>query len=97
MFEKTDKILAKVLNQRGLAKSVLSAQICLEAETQLAKFFPKLKSRIDVNSFSQGKLKISSPSSAINQEIQFKKGLIIKKINQKFGSNLVKSLRLAIK
>ncbi len=97
MFEKADKILSKVINQKGLGKSVLSAQICLEAEKYLAQEFPKLKSQVTAQSFSQGILKISSKNAMINQEIQFKKHPIIKKINQKFGSDLIKDLRFIVR
>lgn len=97
MFEKADSILKKTINKRGLAKTALSARICLEAENQIAKELPKFKNQITVTSFVNGILKISSESTIINQEVQLKKHILIKKINQKLKTDLVKDLRFNIK
>jgi len=97
MFEKTDKIIQKVINQKGLGKIAQSSRVCFEAEKIISENLPALKNRIEVISFNQGILRLSSKNAIINQEIQFKKGLLIKKINQQLKADLVKDLRFGIR
>ena len=97
MFEKTDKIISKTMGQKGLDKVAVSARVCFEAEKIINEIFPKMKKQINIDNFTNDILKISSSNSAINQEIQFKKSDLIKKINQQLGSDLVKNVRFGIK
>ena len=97
MFEKIDKIVNRIVSKRDIQKTAVSAQICFEAQKIITKIFPKFSSKIEVISFKNGTIKIASKNSAINQEIQFKKDQIIKKINQKLKTDLVKDIMFGIK
>ena len=85
------------MSQKGLGKTAFSAQVCYQAEKIVYELFPNIKSRIDIESFANGTLKLASSSSGVNQEVQFKKALLIKKINKKLRADMVKDLRFGIR
>ncbi len=97
MFERIDKIARRVVSEKNIQKTAQSAQVCFEAQKIITNLFPKFGSKITIESFSQGTIKLISSSPAINQEVQFKKDEIIKKINQKLKAEIVKDLRFGIK
>lgn len=96
MFEKTDKIIQKVINQKGLGKIAQSSQICFEAEKIIAEMLPTLKNKIEIISFDKGVLKLSSSSPIVNQELHFKNASIKKALNKKLSDYLVKNIRCSI-
>lgn len=86
-MEKINKILNHRLAQRGLSKTVESAQICF----WVSKWD---NSRCQPISFSKGILKLSVKSAAEASELQMESENLIDFINQKMAKKIVQRVRI---
>jgi hypothetical protein len=90
-------LLAKRMKQSGLSRQVGTALLVEYAEQIIKDTFGEVVARkMKPLYFKNSILNIACLSSAASQEFNFKKPEIIKELNQKWGSDIVKDIRLII-
>jgi hypothetical protein len=89
MLEPINKILIKRANKYGIKNVADASRICFIAKSvSNNEFEPK--------SFKNGMLTIIVKNNIIASEIQMNSASIIKKINQKIGSETIKKIKFKI-
>jgi|GEM_PF-1344452 len=86
-----DSILKSIFLENGRMDLLYLAQI----KKELAKILPEsVKKYIEVYKFTNGKLYIKSQHSIWSAELQFNKAMIINKLNEELGNEIVKDIKI---
>lgn len=86
-MEKINSILKRTLAKKGLLRAATSAEICFYASQWS-------KGRFTTISCSRGVLKVSVQGSCAASELQMEEGKLIRHLNEKFGVETVKKLKI---
>ena len=90
-------LLKKRLNQAGLSKNIRTSLIIEEFEKIILQIIGNNASeRVRPLYIKNGILTVACLSSAVMAEINFKKQLIINKINKKFNTLALKNIRFIL-
>ena len=96
-MEHISKFLSKRITQSGFSQQVKTSLIIEEFNKLINNIFgANLSKKIKPLYLKNNILNVACLSSAMAQEMNFKKAEIIEKINTKFGSNVVKDIRFVI-
>lgn len=84
----------KVLVNKGLGDIATAAFICCEAQKVISAVFSKDFSReVRVASFRDGFLNVESSSSSHAQEVVLRQAEVLKQINKKLGSEMIRRIK----
>lgn len=86
-----DEILKEIFVDNGRMDLFFLAKV----KKELDKILPEsVKKYIEVYKFSKGNLYIKSHHSLWSAELQFNKTMILNKLNEKFGSEIIKDIKI---
>ena len=95
MADSLQKILTSRFKKKPLAKQIMAGMVVEFANGLMKEYWGKKGHElVRVISLKSQILKIETANSIIAQELNFKKNSIIEAINQKFGSQIVKKLKI---
>jgi len=99
MFEPFQKFFDKAARNYGMKKAVDASHVCHVFRKIMPEIFTseKAKENISPASFQENYLLINVKSPAWAQEVMMKKALIIEKLNENIGKQMVKNLRTQFK
>ncbi|MCX7778638.1 MAG: DUF721 domain-containing protein [Patescibacteria group bacterium] len=93
-MKKISSLLFNALRRAGIEKEVLATLVIEEFKKILVKKFgKKILKQVKILHLKNQILSLSVLSSVIAQEIKLNEEKFLKKINQKFGQKLVKTIR----
>jgi len=86
-----DSILKSIFIENGRMDLLILSQI----KKELTKILPQsIKKYIQIYKFTKGNLYIKSQHSLWSAELQFNKAMIINKLNEKLGGEIVKDIKI---
>ncbi|MDD5731437.1 MAG: DciA family protein [Patescibacteria group bacterium] len=97
-MDKISGLTKKSFENRNLTGAAHAALVCFVAKKCLEEILKKsFLKEIEIVSFRDGILFISTPNSTYSQEIKLKEGEILKKINLELKKDLVEKIKFKAK
>jgi len=95
MWENFQNLIPKAAGKYGFTRTLKAIEVCQQFRTLSKNILPeKALQNADAKSFEEGTLTVEVYDSGWAQQIQMNKHRIIEAINQKYGHDLIKNLKI---
>lgn len=96
MWNNIQDLIPKAAGKYNFAKTLNAINICREYRSLADTYLPKLDGEKIQVSYKDGVLTLKVENSALVQEINMKKHLIQDDLNNKFGPNKIKEIKIRL-